>query len=135
MIVAQGFVTGQESGRRAGEVRVYGVDDRFWQFHGVTGIAGPLDRDALVSPALARDIDAQAGSAVLVRVQRPSEIPLESLHGRKEDLGRTLRLTVRAVRPRVGARRVLARSATRATSAPCSCPCRAFRRSSISETA
>ena len=35
MIVAQGLLTGQESGRRAGQVRVYGVDDRFWQFHGV----------------------------------------------------------------------------------------------------
>ena len=99
LIVAQGFVTGQESGRRAGQVRVYGIDDRFWQFHGVSGMAGPLERDALVSPALARDIDARAGSAMLVRVQRPSEIPLESLHGRKEDLGSTLRLTVRAVIP------------------------------------
>src|SRR5688572_4929277 len=29
LIVAQGFVTGQESGRRAGQVRVYGIDDRF----------------------------------------------------------------------------------------------------------
>ena len=35
--------------------------------------------------------------ALLVRVQRPSDVPLESLHGRKDDLGRTLRLTVRAV--------------------------------------
>ena len=99
LVAAQGLVTEQEGRRRAGQVRVYGVDDRFWQFHGVAGIAGPLDRDALVSPALARDIDARAGSTVLVRVQRPSEIPLESLHGRKDDLGSTLRLTVRAVVP------------------------------------
>ena len=99
MILAQGFVTGQESGRRAGQVRVYGVDDRFWQFHGVDEISGPHDRDALVSPALAREIGGEAGSTVLVRVQRQSEIPLESLHGRKKDLGRTLRLTVRAVVP------------------------------------
>src|SRR5688572_8301971 len=97
LIVVQGFVTEQESGRRAGQVRVYGVDDRFWQFHGVGAIAGPEDRDALVSPALAEQIGARTGGAILVRVQRPSDIPLESLHGRKEDLGRTLRLTVRAV--------------------------------------
>ena len=97
LVVVQGFVTEQESGRRAGEVRVYGVDDRFWQFHGVATIAGPEDRDALVSPALAAQIGAQVGGAILVRVQRPSDIPLESLHGRKEDLGRTLRLTVREV--------------------------------------
>ena len=34
---------------------------------------------------------------MLVRVERPSAIPLESLHGRKEDAGRTLRLNVRAI--------------------------------------
>lgn len=97
LVVVQGFVTEQESGRRAGQVRVYGVDDRFWRFHGVTTIAGPADREALVSPALAEQIGAQEGGAILVRVQRPSEIPLESLHSRKEDLGRTLRLTVRDI--------------------------------------
>ncbi|HVH29710.1 MAG TPA: FtsX-like permease family protein [Vicinamibacterales bacterium] len=99
LILAQGLLTGQESGRRAGQVRVYGVDDRFWRFHGVADISGPLDREALISPALAREIDGQPGSTVLLRVERPSEIPLESLHGRKEDVGRTVRLTVRAVAP------------------------------------
>ena len=63
----------------------------------MTTITGPADREALVSPALAEQIGAQEGGAILVRVQRPSEIPLESLHSRKEDLGRTLRLTVREV--------------------------------------
>ena len=48
-------------------------------------IAVRRDRDALVSPALAARSARSAGSAVLVRVQRPSEIPLESLHGRKDD--------------------------------------------------
>ena len=44
-----------------------------------------------------RDIGAAAGGTVLVRVERPSAIPIESLHGRKDDVGRTLRLTVRAI--------------------------------------
>ena len=30
------------------------------------------------------------GAGLLVRVQRPSEMPLESLHGRKDDVSRTL---------------------------------------------
>ena len=97
LIVVPGFATGQESGQRAGQVRVYGVDDRFWQFHGVGAVTGPDDRQALLSPALADELATPAGGAVLVRVQRPSDIPLESVHGRKDDLGRTLRLTVRAV--------------------------------------
>lgn len=99
LIVVPGFATGQESGRRAGQVRVYGVDDRFWQFHGVGAVTGPDDRQALLSPALAEELDAPPGRTVLLRVQRPSDIPLESVHGRKDDLGRTLRLTVRAIVP------------------------------------
>ena len=97
LIVVPGFATGQDSGRRAGQVRVYGVDDRFWQFHGVGAVTGPDDGQALLSPALADELDTPASGTVLVRVQRPSDIPLESVHGRKDDLGRTLRLTVRAV--------------------------------------
>ena len=42
LVVAQGFVTAQESGRRVGDVAVYGVDDRFWQFHGMPGVTGPV---------------------------------------------------------------------------------------------
>jgi putative ABC transport system permease protein len=97
MVIARAVVTGQQSGRRIGNVRVYGVDDRFWTFHGVTGVTGPADREALISPALAREIGAAADEAILVRVERPSDIPLESLHGRKDDVGRTIRSIVRGV--------------------------------------
>lgn len=99
LIVVPGFVTDQESGRRVGQVRVYGVDDRFWQFHSVGAVAGPGDGQALLSPALADLLGTPQEGAVLVRVQRPSDFPLESVHGRKDDLGRTLRLTVRSVVP------------------------------------
>ena len=99
LVVAQGFVSGQESGRTAGDVRVYGVDDRFWRFHDVMGVAGPGDREAFLSPALASRIGAKESDAVLVRVQRPTDVPLETLHGRRENLGRTMRLTVRRVLP------------------------------------
>jgi putative ABC transport system permease protein len=99
LVVAQAFVTGQESGRTAADVRVYGVDDRFWHFHGVTGVNGPSDRDAFLSPALAVRVGAKESDAVLVRVQRPTDVPLETLHGRRESLGRTMRLTVRRVSP------------------------------------
>ncbi len=96
LIVAEGAVTDQESGRRAGRVKVYGVDERFWRFHGRSPV--PLEaREAIVSTALAREIGAREGAAVLVRVQRPADVPLESLHGKKDAVGRTLRLTTRGV--------------------------------------
>jgi putative ABC transport system permease protein len=97
LIVMQGFVTEQGSGRRASRVQVFGVDDRFWRFHKVDGRSGPANREAFLSRALAADLGAAEGGTVLVRVERPSAIPIESLHGQKEDPGRTLRLTVRAV--------------------------------------
>jgi hypothetical protein len=97
VIVMQGAVTEQASGRRRSRVQVYGIDDRFWRFHGLTGARGPDGREALLSGTVAADIGAAAGSSVLVRVERPSAIPIESLHGRKDNLGRTMRLTVRAI--------------------------------------
>lgn len=96
LVVAEGVVTAQESGRRASRIKVYGVDERFWRFHGVTPVSLD-DREVAVSEALAREIQVQPNAAVLVRVQRPSDIPLESLHGRKDDVGRTLRLTTRRI--------------------------------------
>jgi ABC-type lipoprotein release transport system permease subunit len=93
LIVTEGLVTAQVSGRRAGRVLVYGVDERFWRFHGVD--PQPIgDRDAIVSPALAAETGLAAGDAALVRVQRPSPIPLESLHSDKDAIGRTLRVTI-----------------------------------------
>jgi ABC-type lipoprotein release transport system permease subunit len=99
VVFLPGFVTVQSGGGRAGQVLVYGVDDRFWRFHGVTSVSGPEGREALLSPALAEELNARQGTVLLVRVQRPSAIPLETLHGRKEDLGQTLRVTMRAVVP------------------------------------
>jgi putative ABC transport system permease protein len=97
LIVMQGAVTEQGRGRRASRVFVYGVDDRFWAFHGVQGIAGPGSNEAFVSRALASDLAIVPGATILVRIERPSAIPIDSLQGRKENPGRTVRLIARHV--------------------------------------
>jgi len=99
MIVLEGAVAHEKSGRRAAGVQVYGVDERFWQFHGREAAAelAPRGRDALLSPALAREFEGAPGDGLLLRVQRPSDVPVESLHGRKDQLGRTIRLSLRSV--------------------------------------
>jgi putative ABC transport system permease protein len=100
LIVMPGVVGDQASGRRASRVMVYGVDDRFWQFHGATP-PGRQDASAppgaVLSAALASEIGAMVGAAVLIRVERPSAVPIESLHGRKDDLARSMRLAVGAI--------------------------------------
>ena len=98
LVILEGIVTHEKSQRRASNVQVYGVDERFWKFHGRTN-AAPVRREALISPALAAEFGAAVGEAVLVRVQKHSAIPVESLHGRKDDLGRTMRLNLKAILP------------------------------------
>ena len=96
LIVARGIVTSQDSQRRAGDVTVYGVDDRFWRFHGVA-VTGPGARAAHVSQALASQLHVSVSGTLIVRLQRVTDVPIESLHGRKEDVGRSLRVTIASV--------------------------------------
>src|SRR5437899_7176617 len=93
MIAIDGVVAHEPSGRRALGIQVYGVDERFWRFQAEPG-EPPRNQQTLLSAALERELGVKAGDAILIRVQKPSAIPLESLHGRKEDVGKTIRLTV-----------------------------------------
>jgi len=104
LIVTQGVVTHQESRRRASEVRVYGVDARFWRFHDRPATAGyeVSQREALVSQPLATEIGIHPGDSVLLRLEAHSDIPAESLHGRRENRGRTVRLTAHRILPTGG---------------------------------
>ncbi len=94
LIALEAVVINETTKRRAGAVKVYGVDERFWRFHGVSGVDTPQDRNALISEGLASELGGGPGESVLLRLEKPSEIPVESLHGRKEDPGRTIRLNV-----------------------------------------
>jgi ABC-type lipoprotein release transport system permease subunit len=91
-----GVATREESGQRAYAVQVYGVDERFWKFQGEPG-SPPGGFDVLLTAALAKELGARPGDPILLRVEKPSAIPLETLHGRKEDAGKTMRLTIRGV--------------------------------------
>ena len=100
LVAIEGFVTHQDSGRRASAIQVYGVDDRFWAFHGLAGdIETPGRNQVLVSEGLARELAAEVDQALLVRVAKPSDVPISSLHGRRNDIGRTLRLRIARVLP------------------------------------
>lgn len=94
LIVLNGLVSDEKSGRRASGVQVYGIDDRFFRFHQVE-VSAPNDREVVMSPDLAGELATEPGQTTLLRIEKPSAIPAGSLHGRKEDLGRTIRLTAR----------------------------------------
>jgi putative ABC transport system permease protein len=98
LIALDGLVTHESSRRRAGNVRVYAVDERFWKFNGVA--VEPLaDRHVFLSESLAKELGTASGDSILLRIEKPTDIPVESLHGRKEDPGRTIRLNLKSVLP------------------------------------
>ena len=94
LIALEGTVTHEPSKRVASRIKVYGVDERFWRFHHLPGKQPPRNREVFLSEGLARELSATNGDSIVLRVEKPSAIPVESLHSRKEDLGSTLRLTV-----------------------------------------
>ena len=98
VLVFEGILTHQKSGKRASRIDIYGVDDRFWKFNQYPGDA-PKSRDIFLSTALAKELEAADGESILVRVEKPSAIPKESLHGKKEDSGVTMRFITRASTP------------------------------------
>jgi hypothetical protein len=70
VLALSGVVSVADGGRRAGSVDVWGVDGRFWAFHGRTVVTRGA-REALVSEALAAELGVTTGAAVLLRCRRP----------------------------------------------------------------
>jgi ABC-type antimicrobial peptide transport system permease subunit len=87
IIALEGVVDHEAS--RATAVEVYGMETD----------------QVLLTPALAQELRAHPGDDILLRIPKPSSIPLESLHGRRDDAIRTIRLTVgQPERPATGVR-------------------------------
>ncbi len=99
ILALRGVVTHATSRRRAGDVQVYGVDERFWNFQ---GLATPdLDaREALVSEPLSEELAAGEGDAIVVRLDAASDVSGSTLFGRRDDPAQGTRLTVKGVRTR-----------------------------------
>jgi hypothetical protein len=93
VIAVTGVVTEESGGRRASRVLVYGVDDRYWALQGAAA-RGPRDRDALLGEALASALGAANGATLRVTLEKPSSIPSSSRFGRRDDLARTLRVSM-----------------------------------------
>jgi ABC-type lipoprotein release transport system permease subunit len=90
LIALEGVVSNPKSKASASGVQVYGIDDRFWQFHGVS-LPAPADREVYLSAALADELQLKSEDGLLVRIEKPSAIPKESLHGRKDEATRSIR--------------------------------------------
>jgi putative ABC transport system permease protein len=93
LIALEGTVTHGPAGRRAGRVQVYGIDDRFFAFHGRSGVKAPASREALLSESLAAELAPLQGEPLQIRVQKPSAIPGDTLTGQRDDTSRAVRVS------------------------------------------
>ncbi len=111
-VLIRGSLQSADSGARASRVNIHGVDERFWSLfesaaapfetaaaRSETDAPLPEGRQLALNEALAREVGAKAGDALLVRFQTDTLVPSESVMGRKTDNVRTLRLRVAAVLP------------------------------------
>jgi putative ABC transport system permease protein len=92
IIFLKGTVIHEQTGIRAHDVNIYGVDERFWKFHGLNGLSFSGNRIAFAGEALARRLNAHPDSGLLLRVETQQSVPREWLYGRRDTVGRTIRL-------------------------------------------
>jgi putative ABC transport system permease protein len=99
LIYLKGVVIHEQTGIRSHEVNVYGVDERFWKFQGLSVPSFSNNRSALIGAPLAQQLNIQAGDGLLLRVETQQAIPREWLYGRRDNIGRTLRLNCGEILP------------------------------------
>ena len=102
IIYLKGTVVREETGVRAHDVNVYGVDERFWKFHGAPLPGTAENRSAVVGESLATQIGISTGDDLLLQVEKQQAIPREWLYGQRDLVGRTIRLNCRTVLPASG---------------------------------
>jgi putative ABC transport system permease protein len=88
-----------DSIRRAGQVNVYGVDDRGWSLIESAGIARPTGTSLVLNAQAAAAVNAKVGDEVTLWIELPSAVPRDTLMGKKDNDSQEITLTVGAIAP------------------------------------
>jgi ABC-type lipoprotein release transport system permease subunit len=93
--------------RRVSKVTLLGIDQRFWPDDLSLPDAAIWQRagaDVVVNASLAEALEVKVGDAIVLNVQKPDEIPRETLLGKRkaEDVVNSLKVTVRQLMPDKG---------------------------------
>ena len=84
---------------RAGGVNLFGVNDLAWQMTLHDDVPVPTGREIILSARVAEQLNVQAGAEVLVAVELPSDVPRDSLLGKKDQTTTQVPFTVKVVLP------------------------------------
>jgi len=94
-----GTAAREDARARINKVQVLGVDDGFWAMGGAQPLIGQDAQDEVaINVHAARRLGVRAGDGILVRVQKPSALPLDApFSGEKDNLSIGLHVTVKAI--------------------------------------
>jgi ABC-type lipoprotein release transport system permease subunit len=84
---------------RAGRIQIYGVDSRLWDLSENADVPPPQGDEILLSQNLARQLNVGPGDTVVLSVELPSDIPRDSLLGKRDETAAQIPLTMKAVLP------------------------------------
>jgi len=101
-LLLSGGVEHAATNARVNRVGVLGIDERFWALRSSGATIAPPSLgllDAAINEPLAKELGANVGDDVLIRIGKPSAVSAETLLGRRDDRTVSLRLTVRSILP------------------------------------
>lgn len=87
-----------ETRRRANQINVLGVDERFWQRGETPPQSLPLnEEEVIINARLAESLQVGEGDTLLLRVENPATLSREAPLSSDESLTATLRVTIKAI--------------------------------------
>lgn len=102
LLLATGGAIHADTRARSESVQVFGIDESFWSRETRIDWLETEERYVVLNRLLADDINASIGDDVLIRIGTASNLPSETLIGRRDDNTTTLRLSVKQIVPDEG---------------------------------
>lgn len=97
-LLLHGMISLPSSEKRANQVSVYGVDDRFWRFSADQPPPPSMTDDSIIiNQKLAEHLNVSQGDTLILRMQKPSAISRDAPLSTDDDSIVSLRLTVSSI--------------------------------------
>jgi len=85
--------------RRAGQVNVYGVDERAWSLVDSASLPRPVEGGVVLNASAAAAINAKVGDDITIWIEIPSLVPRDTLMGNKDNDSQEIPLKVSGIAP------------------------------------
>lgn len=86
-----------ETIRRAGQVNVYGIEEKAWSLIDTDGVEIPRGTNVVLNASAAESVGAKVGDEVTVWIELPSVVPRDTLMGNKDNDSQEITLTVTGI--------------------------------------